>query len=153
MLFFLSKVLSTFCLQYFCRVSAVRSKTEECVQVTALCARRQSGTLLVSPNNFPAQTLTVAPSLSKTEAFAVCHSPREFRTIQSMSNAVSRSLPGYTVWLRMNVALNTVVWCLGFPTSHRQSSNLSFWLSCASTYTIPFLFAIALAFLEKLVNS
>lgn len=120
------------------------------MQVTALRATRQSGTLLLSPNSFPAQTLTTALCLSKTVAFVVFHSPREFRTIQSMSNAASWSLPSYTVWLRTNVTLNTVVWCLGFPTSHRQSSNLSLQLSCASTYTIPFLFTIALAFLEKL---
>ena len=116
--FLFTKLLSTFHLQYLCKVRAVGSKTEEYVQVTALCARRHSGTLFFCPNNFSAETLTIALSLHKMVAFAVFHSPRESRMIQSMSSAVSWSLPSYTAWFRMNVTLNMVVWCLGFPTSH-----------------------------------
>lgn len=77
MVFFLTKLLSTFYLQYLCRVRAVGSKTEEYVQVRALCTRRHSGTLLFCPNNFPAETLTITLSLRQTVAFAVFHSPRD----------------------------------------------------------------------------
>lgn len=94
------------------------SKTKKYVQVTGLCARRQSGSLLLHPSNFPAGSLTITLSLHMTMTFVVFHSPRESRMIQSMSSALNWSLPSYIVWLRMDVILNMVLWCPGFLTSH-----------------------------------
>lgn len=108
--FFLTNLLSTLHLQYLCRVRAVGSKTEKYVQVTGLCARRPSEALLLCPNNFPAESLTITPSLHRTVVFVVFHSPRESGMIHSMPSAVSWSLPSYIVWLGMDITLNLVPW-------------------------------------------
>lgn len=116
--FSLTNLFSTLHLQYLFRVRAVGSRTEKYVQVTGLRARRHSGALLFCPKNFPAESLTITLSLHRRVAFVVFHSSREPGMIQSTSSAVSWSLPSYTVWLRTNVTLNMVLWCLGFFTSH-----------------------------------
>lgn len=71
----------------FCRVRPMVKKTQEHVQVAALCASccwGHSRTLVFYWSKFPAETFTILLSLYRTVAFAVFHTHRESGRVPSM---------------------------------------------------------------------
>lgn len=135
--FFLTSKGSTLHLQYLCRVRTVGSKTEKYVQVTGLCARRQSGSLLLHPSNFPAGSLTITLSLHRQWHLWSSTAPG---SPEWSSQCQVFWIGVYPVTLCGWEWTSCWTWyfgALGFLLLISMS-NLSFCLSCASTYTILF---------------